>query len=163
HSRVRLLELVEEDDGEGLLAYEVDEGRAAARLLGLAEYSRLRLPSLKLAHVEANHPLGRAEEKLCERFRDLGLARPRRPDEEEEVAGRGLVAKILLGELQCLAQSLLRRARDEVRRVNAFVQPLPSVLPYPALRCPAATEFERLFVGERRESAGLHRRAEFRA
>src|SRR5437588_245817 len=84
HSRVRLLELVEEDDGEGLLAYEVDEGRAAARLLGLAEYSSLRLPSLKLAHVEANHPLGRAEEKLCERFRDLGLARPRRPDEEED-------------------------------------------------------------------------------
>src|SRR5437588_10708256 len=86
-----------------------------------------------------------------------------RVEEEEQVAGRGLVAEIRPGELQCLAQSLLRRTRDEVRRVNAFVQPLPSVLPYPALRCPAATEFERLFVGERRESAGLHRRAEFRA
>src|SRR5215203_2135816 len=79
-----LLELVEEDDGEGLLADEVDEGRAVARLVRLAEDARLRLPRLKLAHVEADHALGRAEEEVGERLGDLGLARPRRADEEED-------------------------------------------------------------------------------
>src|SRR5215213_2777279 len=79
-----LLEFVEEDDGEGLLADEVDEGRAVARLVRLAEYSPLRLTRLELAHVEADHALGRAEEELGERLGDLGLARPRRPREEED-------------------------------------------------------------------------------
>src|SRR5215207_4873800 len=79
-----LLEFVEEDDGEGLLADEVDEGGAVARLVRFAEYSPLRVPRLKLAHVEADHALGRAEEELRERLGDLGLARARRPDEEED-------------------------------------------------------------------------------
>src|SRR6185312_4019761 len=75
--RMRLLEFVEQDDGERLLAYPADQRVGFVRPGGiLTENLPYRFRRLEFAHVEADHPLDRSEQKLRRRLGELGLAAP---------------------------------------------------------------------------------------
>ena len=91
-----------EDVGVRLLDLVEQEHRVRTPAHGLGELTRLlvadvprrgsdeaghRVPLLELAHVEADHQVLVAEERLRERARELGLADAGRP-EEEEASGR---------------------------------------------------------------------------
>ncbi len=83
--RMRLLELVEEEDREGLLADLGDQRRGL--LLGrvrVAEEAVEALRRLVLAHVEPDEPVLGAKDEGAEGLRDLGLPGPGRADEEED-------------------------------------------------------------------------------
>jgi hypothetical protein len=71
---VRLLELIEQDHGERLLAHAVDERVGGDRRLGAAEDLGGGLGRLELAHVEADQPLDGAEQEFAEHLGKLGLA-----------------------------------------------------------------------------------------
>ena len=81
--RVRLLELIQEQHREGLLAHRAINGAASCSARGVTEQALEALRSLVLAHVEAHEPVLGAKEESAEGFRDLGLAGPGRADEEE--------------------------------------------------------------------------------
>src|SRR4029079_7814620 len=81
---VGLLELVEENDREGLRANRRDQCRRLALRIRIAQQALEARLRLELAHVEPNEAVRRAEEELRQRLRDLGLARSRRADEEED-------------------------------------------------------------------------------
>src|SRR5215470_1977242 len=70
---MRLLELVEQYDRERLLAHAADQRVGLARHAA-AEDVGSRLGRLKLAHVEPDHALGRAEQILGRGLGELGLA-----------------------------------------------------------------------------------------
>ena len=67
-----------------MFANRVDERGAFRRFALFTEDAVERVGGLKLAHVEPDHPVGRAEKKLGERFGDFGFARAGRPDEEKD-------------------------------------------------------------------------------
>ena len=80
----RLLELVEQDHGERLLANRGDERGGVGLRRRVGEQPLERLRRAVLAHVEPHEAVRRAEEELGERLRDLGLAGSGRADEEED-------------------------------------------------------------------------------
>src|SRR3984893_13411726 len=70
-----LFEFVEQDNRERLLAHAADQRVGLdGRRRALAEDLADRFMSLEFAHVEADHPLDRAEQKFRDRLRQLGLA-----------------------------------------------------------------------------------------
>ena len=79
-----LLELVEQDDGERVLADGRDQRRTSVVDVRIGQEPLVAVGRLILAHVEADHPIRRAEEELCQRLRDLRLAGSGRADEEED-------------------------------------------------------------------------------
>ena len=86
HLRMRLLDLVEQDDrvgapadGFGQLASLVISNVSGRR----ADHPRDRVLLLILRHVDPNHGLLVVEEELGERARQLGLADAGRPEEDE--------------------------------------------------------------------------------
>jgi hypothetical protein len=80
---VRLLELVEQDDRERLLADAVDD-RVRAGLAALADDLAVGVRGLELAHVQPRHPVGRAEQEAGERLGQLRLAGAGRAGEQED-------------------------------------------------------------------------------
>ena len=91
--RRRLLELVEQDDGERVLPDGREQRRAAPFDARVREQAVERVRRLVLAHVQAHEsPLG-AEEELRERLRDLRLPRAGRADEEEDAERTGRVVE----------------------------------------------------------------------
>ena len=87
---VGLLELVQQQDGEGLAPDLVGQGKAVLPLR-LAEQPVQAVLGLELAHVEADHPARVAEEPLGQGLGDLGLAGAGRPGEEEDADRTGRV------------------------------------------------------------------------
>ena len=79
-----LFEFVEQDDRERLLAHAADQRVGLdGRRRTLAEDLADRFMSLEFAHVEADHPLDRAEQKFRDRLGELGLAGAGRPGEQK--------------------------------------------------------------------------------
>ena len=91
--RRRLLELVEQDDGERVLAHRREQHRAALLDARVGEQALECFRRLVLAHVEADEPALGAEQELGERLRDLGLAGAGRADEEEDAERPGRVVQ----------------------------------------------------------------------
>ena len=81
--RVRLLELVEQQDENGCLRTWAISGPLSSACR-VAEKAVEALRRLVLAHVEPDEPVLRAEQELAEGLRDLGLAGAGRADEEED-------------------------------------------------------------------------------
>ena len=81
--RVRLLELVEQEHGERLLADLGDQRRRLRLGRRVAEEPVEALGRLVLAHVEPDEPILGAEHEGAEGLRDLGLAGSGRSDEQE--------------------------------------------------------------------------------
>lgn len=84
--RVRLLHLVEEEEGVRVAADHLGElaGLLVADVAGRgADQAADRVPFLVLAHVEADHPLLAGEQGLGERAGQFGLADAGRAEEEE--------------------------------------------------------------------------------
>src|SRR3984893_16685389 len=80
-TRVGLLELVQQHDREGLLAYAMHQGLGFA-IHATAEQAG-KIGGLKFAHVQPNEPIDRAEQILGRGLRKLGLSGPGRPGEEQ--------------------------------------------------------------------------------
>jgi len=83
---VRLFDLVEQEHGVGPAPYRLGQlaGLLVADVAGRsADEARDGVPLLELAHVEADHQVLVAEERLCKRPCELGLADARRAEEEE--------------------------------------------------------------------------------
>jgi hypothetical protein len=81
---VRLLELVEQHDGERIASHGGDERSSFALLHRVGEQAIEAVGCLKLAHVESNQPIGGTEEEFGERLRELGLAGSGGADEQED-------------------------------------------------------------------------------
>src|SRR5581483_1394246 len=73
HTRMSLLELVEQHDGERLTPNTMNQGIGLAQPARLPEQSRNGGRLLELAHVESDHAIGRTEQELGEHFCDFGL------------------------------------------------------------------------------------------
>ena len=85
-SGMGLLDLVEQDDRVGLAAHGL--GQLPALLVADVAGRRAHQPAdgvalLVLGHVEADHVVLGVEQRLRERARELGLADPGRPEEDE--------------------------------------------------------------------------------
>ena len=86
HVRVRLFHLVKQDDAVGFAAYGF--GQIAAFVIPDIAGRRANEPRdgmllHELAHVDADHVLLGIKEEACQRLAQLGLAHPRRTEEEE--------------------------------------------------------------------------------
>ena len=79
HRLCGLLELVEQDHRERVLADSRDQPPTVPVDDGVAEQAVERLRRLVLAHVEPDQPVRRPEEVFRERLRDLGFPGARRP------------------------------------------------------------------------------------
>ena len=117
--RVRLLELVEQKDGERLLAHLRDQRRRLLLPRRVAQEALEALRGLVLAHVEAEEPVLGAEDEGAERLCDLGLARAGRADEEEDAERPRRVGQPRLHERDPVDEALDRlglaeHARGEV-------------------------------------------------
>ena len=119
--RVRLLELVEQEHGERLLADREISG-AACSSARVAEQAVEALGGLVLAHVEPDEPVVRAEEELAEGLCDLGLARAGRADEEEHAERPRRVGEPRLHERDPVDEALdrLRLAEDAALEEGAY-------------------------------------------
>ena len=105
--RVRLLELVEQHDREGVLAQRRDEaggGGVGAGALGEQPLEALR--RLELAHVEPHEPRLRAEHRLGERLGELRLAGPGGADEEEDAERAARIREPRLEQRDALDQAV---------------------------------------------------------
>ncbi len=107
-SRVGLLDLVEEHHAEGLHAQRA--GELAVGLSRVTEQAGDAPRVAELAHVEAQHALGAAEEQPREGLGALGLAHARGAHEEEVGEGLVGVAEHLLHRHDELGEGLHRGA-----------------------------------------------------
>src|SRR5712691_576244 len=78
---------------------------------------------LELAHVEPHQPIRRAEQELCERLRDLRLARPCGADEEKDTERAAGVRQVRLDECDPVDEAVdgIRLAEDTRREEAAYL------------------------------------------
>jgi hypothetical protein len=130
---VGLLELVEEEDGEGLLADLGDQrGGLLVRRVRVPEEAVEALRSLVLAHVQADEPVLRAEHQGAEGLRNLRLAGARRSDEEKDAERSRGVGEARLDERDPVDEALDRlrlpeHPSPEVRAHSVEAQRRPRV------------------------------------
>ena len=96
HVRVRLLDLVEQDEAVRRAAHRL--GELPALVVADVPRRRPRQPAHRvrlhvLAHVEPHHGVLRAVVRRGDRLRELGLAHARRPGEDEARDGAARVAQ----------------------------------------------------------------------
>jgi hypothetical protein len=116
---VRLLELVEEHDLEGLRTHGIDEASGGSLAIRIPHELHEAAVVLELREIEAEHPVGAAEEPLRERARRLRLAHARRTHEEEGAERPAGIVQARLEERDRLEEGLDRGGLSD----DAFREP----------------------------------------
>ena len=130
-----LLELVQQDDRERVLAHGRDQRRPVPVDVGVGEQALERVAGLVLAHVHAHEAVGRAEHEFGERLRELRLARAGRPDQQEHAQRPGGVVEAGPGDRDALDDAVDGLALAE----HALLE-------------------ERAHIGQRQPDAGIEHR-----
>jgi len=114
---VRLLELVQQHDRERVAPDGRDQRGALGLLERVSQQSLQAVRRLELAHVQADEAVGRTEEELRERLRQLRLAGTGRADEEEDAEWPGRVRQAGLDERDPFDEAVdrFRLAHDPAR------------------------------------------------
>jgi len=81
--RVGLFQFVEEDHLEGLLAHRIQQPGGLPGIARVAQQHLEGVVVLELGQIEAQQPLGRAEQKFRQRPRQFGLTYPGGADEQK--------------------------------------------------------------------------------
>ncbi len=129
HARMRLLEFIEQHHRERLLADAIDQRVGLRLFAAVAQDAHQRMRLLELAHVEADHPIGRAEQEFGERLGHFGLAGAGGAGEQEHADRPMRIGESGLEHGDAIDQALHRdwlthHARGEVfaqaRRLQSF-------------------------------------------
>ena len=123
--RVRLLELVEQEDGEGLLADLGDQRRGLLlRCVRVPEEAVEALRRLVLAHVKPDEAVLGAEHKGAEGLRDLRLAGTGGTDEEEDTERARRVGEPRLDECDPIDEAVDRLGLTEHASLEVPTNPV---------------------------------------